>query len=379
MKIAFIDPGDLIYTPNTPFERPLGGTESAVALLAGALARRGHGVTLFSKHPDIAEHQGVQTRPRETLEPSLASSFDALIELSQPIYLPRLDWPDQECRPYQLLWQHAPLQDQRINGLTQAAYPGYDQWVFVSQQQERSYIAQQRVIPQRAQVIANGIHPVMHGLFPDHAALLQAKAHQPGALRLLYASSPLKGLDVLAKIYPSFQTAFPGATLEVYSSNLDLYQSCEGDRLMANARAKLTQMSGVKVAGSLPPPAYAERLKQAHILLYPAYAQNDTCGIVVLEAMAAGCIVVTTGNGALSETAAVFGAIAHSPSPYKVPERFFQQLAQAANNITQQPEAYQNFISAQSGYIRHRHSWEQAAMIWEQHLIQALQQRPALV
>lgn len=378
MKIAFIDPGDLIYTPNTPFERPLGGTESAVALLAGALARRGHGVTLFSKHPEIAEYQGVQTRPRTALNEALASTFDVLIELSLPVYLPRLTWSEQE-RPYQVLWQHAPLQDQRINGLTQAVYPMYDQWVFVSQQQERSYIARQRVAPQRAQVIANGIHPVVQGLFADPTALLLAKAHQPGALRLLYVSSPVKGLDVLAKIYPSFQTAFPGATLEVYSSSLDLYQSPAGDQLMANARAQLAHMPGVKVAGSLPPPAYAERLKQAHILLYPAYAQDDTCGIVVLEAMAAGCVVVTTGNGALSETAAVFGAIAHSASPYKVPESFFQQLAQVAHNIAQQPEDYASFIAAQSDYIRHRHSWEQAALVWERHLLQAVSQRPVRV
>jgi glycosyltransferase involved in cell wall biosynthesis len=293
------------------------------------------------------------------------------------VYLPRFAWGDE--RPYQVLWQHAPLQDGRTGGLTEAAYPMYDQWVFVSQQQERSYIARQRVTPERSQVIANGIHPTVRGLFPDRERLWQAKAYPPGALRLLYASSPLKGLDVVAKIYPSFQAAFPGATLEVYSSSQGLYQSQAGDQLMASPRARLEHMPGVKVAGSLPPPDYAERLKQAHILLYPAYAQEDTCGIVVLEAMAAGCLVVTTGNGALSETAAVFGAIAHSPSPYKVPERFFQQLAQVAQRIQQQPEAYATFIAGQSAYIRHRHDWERVALTWEQQLIQALSARPARV
>jgi hypothetical protein len=50
MDIVFIDSTSwAAYDPDTPFERPLGGTQSAVCYLAPELAKLGHRVTLASR------------------------------------------------------------------------------------------------------------------------------------------------------------------------------------------------------------------------------------------------------------------------------------------------------------------------------------------
>lgn len=46
MRLTFVDPCRWDYDVDTPFERPLGGSQSALAYLTAALAGRGHDVVL---------------------------------------------------------------------------------------------------------------------------------------------------------------------------------------------------------------------------------------------------------------------------------------------------------------------------------------------
>jgi hypothetical protein len=46
MRLCFIDLMPWDYDADTPYERPLGGMQSAACHLAGALAASGHEVTL---------------------------------------------------------------------------------------------------------------------------------------------------------------------------------------------------------------------------------------------------------------------------------------------------------------------------------------------
>lgn len=127
---------------------------------------------------------------------------------------------------------------------------------------------------------------------------------------------------------------------------------------------RLAEMDGVSCQGALPPLAYASALQAAQILLYPSYALQDTCAIVLLEAMAAGCLVVPTGLGALPETAAVFGFLAHCTELKALPDAMFGQLLRAARLVQGDPEAYLDHLWAQHRYILARHTWRLAAQQW---------------
>src|SRR5579862_1882290 len=59
MKIAFIDLINWDYTPLTPLEQPLGGSQSAGIYLARELAARGHAVTLFNNTTHPGHYDGI--------------------------------------------------------------------------------------------------------------------------------------------------------------------------------------------------------------------------------------------------------------------------------------------------------------------------------
>jgi hypothetical protein len=60
MHIVFIDPAGMQYTVETPYERPLGGSQSAVCYLAIELARLGHSVTVLNGNATTSEGRGVK-------------------------------------------------------------------------------------------------------------------------------------------------------------------------------------------------------------------------------------------------------------------------------------------------------------------------------
>ena len=59
MEIMFVDPISWEYSVETPYQKPLGGTQSAVCYLAVELAARGHGVTILNQANTPKSAKGV--------------------------------------------------------------------------------------------------------------------------------------------------------------------------------------------------------------------------------------------------------------------------------------------------------------------------------
>ena len=83
MRILFIDPTRWQYTVDTPYERPLGGSQSALCYLAAELARLGHSVTVINGTTTELESRGVKLRNLETFgAPGFSDLFDVAIVLN---------------------------------------------------------------------------------------------------------------------------------------------------------------------------------------------------------------------------------------------------------------------------------------------------------
>ena len=84
MKIAF---GDLIacdYTMDTPYQQPLGGSQSALCYLAEQLATQGHEVLLLNNTTTPGLYRGVTCLPvpLTNLDETLRRELDAFVVLN---------------------------------------------------------------------------------------------------------------------------------------------------------------------------------------------------------------------------------------------------------------------------------------------------------
>jgi hypothetical protein len=97
MDIVFIDSTSwAAYDPDTPFERPLGGTQSAVCYLAPELAKLGHRVTLASRAAEPKLVRGVRCQPIPGMEDGILRNADCVVQLKGTF--PAITTPPEPAR-----------------------------------------------------------------------------------------------------------------------------------------------------------------------------------------------------------------------------------------------------------------------------------------
>ncbi len=133
-----------------------------------------------------------------------------------------------------------------------------------------------------------------------------AKPVERVPMRVVYASSPDRGLLRLLQLWPAIVAAEPGATLEVAYGwdNLDkAIASGRGDLAAFKARVEhlLATTPGVTWHGRLPQDKLAQLYGSADAWCYPSSFLEVSC-ISAMEAMAGGAVPVASACGALRET-----------------------------------------------------------------------------
>src|SRR5262249_28995461 len=182
----------------------------------------------------------------------------------------------------------------------------YDGFALVSDWQRLHYVRHFGIDPDRTAVLRNAVAPAFVGLFPEGEATLARKSRPPV---LAYTSTPYRGLDRLLEAFPLIRQAVPGTTLKVFSS-LKVYQVPDAEEQARFGRLyqQCRETPGVEYTGSIPQPELSRELQAVSVLAYPNTYQETSC-IAVMEAMAAGCWVVTSHRAALPETTAGFARL----------------------------------------------------------------------
>jgi hypothetical protein len=243
-------------------QRPLGGVETAVALLAQSFERRGHALTLHFE----GERTPLPERP------------DLVIATRVPRLFRELP------RGRRVLWLHNPAR--YLNKLRHA-------WPLLM------------------------ARPALVTLGPHHAATLprwlpgprvqiplavappfdapQAERAPPPPVAI-FTSNPLRGLDELARIWPRIGLG----ALHAYSGAA----TYGGDaRLAARAApilARVGAVPGISLFDPLPRPELLARLTEARCMLYLGDPGETFC-LAVAEAQAAGVPCVVMDRGAVAE------------------------------------------------------------------------------
>jgi glycosyltransferase involved in cell wall biosynthesis len=369
MRIVFIDPASWQYTVETPYEHPVGGSQSALCYLAIELARLGHSITILNGSTAASESRGVKIANiiTELDSPKFPASVDVGIVLNSAI-AHRLRRDLRLPIPLVLWNQHAHDQQaiQELRRLREReAWNGF---AFVSEWQRQKFERIFKVPAEKSRVMRNAASPA----FAECTTTTPWFAAGDTPV-LFYTSTPFRGLDVLLSAFPKIRASVPDTRLRIYSS-MRVYQvPSEADQyrfLYDSARS----IDGVEYIGSVGQERLARELGGAAALAYPSTFAETSC-IAAIEAMAAGAAVFTTRLGALPETTEGHAAMVDwQPDKAELAENFAAMVVQALRDMRKNPEAAKSRREQRLEFIRKNYLWPDRAKQWVEWLTQVVRE-----
>jgi glycosyltransferase involved in cell wall biosynthesis len=251
-----------------------------------------------------------------------------------------------------VLWQQLDVDQPNVAFLRdRVTHEAFDRFVFVSHWQATRYARTFGVPPERTVILRNAIHPIAPHDKPTE-----------GRLKVVYTSTPWRGLDVLLDSWELLRPR--DAELHVFSS-CKLYgpRFGQNDGRFEHLYRKARTLEGVHYRGILPNDELRQELATAHVLAYPSTFAETSC-IAVIEAMAAGCHVVTSNLGALPETCAGFAHMYPYTADHDVHvARFAEELARILRDGARSP-----VDALQVRYFNHQYGWRLRVEEWRRML-----------
>lgn len=359
MRIAFLDTIEDDYTIESVYQKPLGGSSSALCYLAEELAKQQQEVFVLNRTTTPGWSRGVMCLPFYELTPEIRESLDALIVLNMAGHGQQMR---QMLNPRTklVLWtQHAHNQP-FIQGLQEPhEQQVYDGIALVSDWQRDQYHQYFGIDLAQMRVLRNAISPAFCDRFPPPSPILPQKTQPPV---LVYTSTPFRGLDILLEVFPRIRQAVPGTILKVFSS-MKVYNM--SDRDFEPLYQKCQEMEGIEYIGSVSQPVLANYLQTATALAYPNTFEETSC-IAVMEAMASGCQIVTSKWGALPETTAGFAQLIPVTGDWDTyKEQFASEMVDALKGMMEPNSvALEQHLRQQVNCINQSYRWEVRAQEW---------------
>jgi len=354
MKIGFVNFSPLIYDVSTPYKKPMGGSESAMCYLAEAMAKGKNKIILFTTLNKKSKIRGVECLPIKDLFKSL-DRLDILIVQNSPLQ----GYQIKQTAPKNLkiiLWTQHDSDQPAVEVLNKPeVVKSFDAFVLISNYQKKNYIKQFGVSPRKCVVLRNAISPVFENLYKKGESTISKKSDIPA---LTYTSTPFRGLNLLIQMFPAIKNIYPAVKLRVFSSLAVYHVSKEEDDKNYGALYDACRNTpGVEYVGSISQTKLASELIKISILAYPNTFPETSC-IAVMEAMAAGCFIVTSKLGALPETTAGFAKLIEVDGDW---QRYGNLFIREILNFLYNPKD----LSAQVAYANKHYTWKVRAKEWE--------------
>jgi UDP-glucose:(glucosyl)LPS alpha-1,2-glucosyltransferase len=238
--------------------------------------------------------------------------------------------------------------------------------VFVSNWQMQNFINAYRIPWDKCCVIQNAIEP------------LEFHTRQEGddVVRLIYHSTPHRGLDILAAVFEKLATEDEKIELDVYSSfKLYGWDKQDEDPRFQEIFNKLKEIPRVNYHGAVSNEEVRKAVSRADIFAYPNTWQETSC-LCLIEAMSAGLFCIHPNYGALFETAANWTTMYQYNEDQNHQASIMYGLLKSFIPIVRENRAdIANRLNNQAQYTNIFYNWDRRIKEWEG-LIQALMNEP---
>ena len=293
------------WHPTDITTRGLGGSETAAWRLAEELAKMDYTVTLYGQFEESGLVGDVMLRDFRVFDPT--APLDAFIGFRDA---GRFNTPINARS--RILWlEDVPGNEQ----LTRQAAGNIDHVCCVSRWHQQAFRERYPWLdPAVVHQCRNGITPeFFHGPAPERNR------------RVLYTSSPDRGLDVVLKVWPRIREQVPDAELlSTYSRWYDIVsdhypKAFEHRKLITDQVAALEDQGVRRVTGGMGQRDLAHLMRASMVWVHPSWYMSgdrpfdETSCISAMEAQAAGCVIVAAAQGALNDTVRV-GELIPDPS-----------------------------------------------------------------
>lgn len=349
-SVAIVAP--LVWSPWSPrvlAAHGCGGSETAAIHMARELTRLGHRVDVFNQCDGARFYEGVGYWDWSTFRPGLAS---VVVAWRAPEVADAMGEPD-----HAYLWMH----DWDVGDrLTEARARRFDAVLALSQAHRAHLLARYPFLSEtQVRVTRNGVDL---SRFAGDAPVREAK-------RVIYSSSPDRGLDILLTFWPHVRARVPDATLHVFYGwkGIDLAVQ-RGFAHLAEFKTTveaLAQQPGVLMRDAVPQRQLAVEMRQTSIWCYPTYFTETSC-MTAMEAQLAGVYPITRPLAALTETVidgTLIDGDVHDP---QVQAQYVEALV---TRLTEGVgDAWREKVAAEA---RARFGWEPVARQWSRWFTEA--------
>ena len=261
-----------------------------------------------------------------------------------------------------ILWMHHFVNQKEAQNLNSKDFVDKLDWiVFNSNWNFEKHQYQFKIPENKSIVIRNAIEKIN----PDEKP--------KDKISLIYHTTPWRGLKHLLNVFKNLN--LENVELNVCSSTI-IYGKKFDNAIGKSYESLFDECKNTKNVNYL---GFQENknihtlLKKMHIFAYPSIWHETSC-IAAIEAMAAGCEVVTTNLGALYETCSPFGKfINFDRNLNNLEKKYSNMLSNSIKNYWS--EENQNKLKLQEKSINLLYSWEARSLEWKKFFDDARQSK----
>lgn len=279
------DGSPLGVTPAMIYNRGVGGAELAMLTLVQYLAKAGHRVRVYNNPiGSTANEAGVEFLSQHRFRPDEERDIFIAFRSPNPFV--------KSARGVRIHWS---CDQYTIGNFATDVFPFVERVVCISPYHRDYHIHRYALDPRKATYIDLGVN------LDDYLIVRESRERRipKDEGHMLWCSVPGRGLEMLARVWPAIKQTVPHATLSITGDYRLWGAPSAGD---LQFRRLFAGQEGVDYMGKIPRLQLAEEQLRAELLIGPLDYEELFC-LAVAEAQCAGCVPITSAQGALPTTA----------------------------------------------------------------------------